>query len=46
MRRANGRKGVMDFVDDEEAENTKEYNQAYGRPVADQHRIDSGEPLL
>ncbi|WP_442955189.1 23S rRNA (adenine(2503)-C(2))-methyltransferase RlmN [Parasphingorhabdus sp.] len=41
-------KGVMDFVDDEEAENTKEYNQAYksdGRLLTNIVLMGMGEPL-
>jgi len=41
-------KGVMDFADDEEAENTKEYNQAYksdGRLLTNIVLMGMGEPL-
>ena len=41
-------KGVMDFVDDEDAENTKEYNQAYksdGRLLTNIVLMGMGEPL-
>ncbi len=41
-------KGVMDFADEEEAENTKEYNQAYksdGRLLTNIVLMGMGEPL-
>ncbi|WP_417610036.1 23S rRNA (adenine(2503)-C(2))-methyltransferase RlmN [Parasphingorhabdus sp.] len=41
-------KGVMDFADDEESENTKEYNQAYksdGRLLTNIVLMGMGEPL-
>ncbi len=41
-------KGVMDFADEEEAENTKEYNQAYksdGRVLTNIVLMGMGEPL-
>ncbi len=41
-------KGVMDFADDEEAENTREYNQAYksdGRLLTNIVLMGMGEPL-
>lgn len=41
-------KGVMDFADDEDAENTKEYNQAYksdGRLLTNIVLMGMGEPL-
>ncbi|OAO02999.1 23S rRNA (adenine(2503)-C(2))-methyltransferase RlmN [Parasphingorhabdus sp.] len=41
-------KGVMDFADDEEAEDTKEYNQAYksdGRLLTNIVLMGMGEPL-
>lgn len=41
-------KGVMDFADDEEAESTKEYNQAYksdGRLLTNIVLMGMGEPL-
>ncbi len=41
-------KGVMDFADDEEVENTKEYNQAYksdGRLLTNIVLMGMGEPL-
>lgn len=41
-------KGVMDFVDEDEAENTKEYNQAYksdGRVLTNIVLMGMGEPL-